>query len=47
MRADRTELHDLSKQEPERAQAMAAAWDEWATRCGVLPWETIRPPRRR
>jgi arylsulfatase len=46
MQADRTELHDLSAALPARAQAMAAAWEAWATRCGVQPWADIRPVRR-
>jgi arylsulfatase len=46
MHADRTELHDLTAAEPARAREMAAAWDEWGARCGVLPWEQIRPVRR-
>ena len=45
---DRTELHDLTAAEPERAATMRAAHDAWAARCAVLPWEEIRPaaPRR-
>ncbi len=35
---DRTEMHDLAAQQPERVQAMAAHWDAWARRVGVLPW---------
>lgn len=46
MQADRTELHDLTTEQPERAGEMAAAYDDWAARCGVLPWEQIRPQRR-
>ncbi len=32
---DRTELHDLAQQQPERVARMAKAWDEWADRCYV------------
>jgi len=46
MHADRTELSDLTVDRPEQADEMAAAYDEWAARCGVLPWEEIRPQRR-
>ena len=57
MHADRTELHDLTAAEPgtgedgrgahaDRARAMAADWDEWAARCGVVPWAEVRPARR-
>jgi arylsulfatase len=40
---DRTELHDLTATAPEQAAAMRAAHAAWAARCGVLPWEEIRP----
>jgi arylsulfatase len=36
--ADRTEQHDLSKVQPERAKKMAADWDAWAERADVDPW---------
>jgi arylsulfatase len=35
--ADRTEMHDLAKDQPERAKRMAAAWDAWAKANDVLP----------
>jgi len=38
MEADRTELHDLAEQEPERAKAMAADWEAWAKRAHAIPW---------
>jgi len=41
LQADRTELHDLSAQEPERAAAMAALYDAWATRVGAKPWSLV------
>jgi arylsulfatase len=47
MRADRTELHDLSGEQPARARELAAGYDDWAARCGVRPWDEIRPARRR
>jgi arylsulfatase A-like enzyme len=34
---DRTELHDLSADQPERVSAMAERWQQWADRCGVKP----------
>ncbi len=46
MHADRTELHDLMGHESDRGQEMATAWDEWAGRVGVQPWEVVRPGRR-
>lgn len=41
MEADRTELNDLAADHPDRVKAMAAAYDEWAGRCGVIPREKI------
>ncbi len=38
MAADRTELHDLSEQEPERAKAMLDKWNAWAKRTHVVPF---------
>ena len=33
--ADRTEMHDLAGQYPDRVEAMAAAWVDWAGRTGL------------
>ena len=41
MDADRTELHDLAPREPARVEEMAAQYDAWAKRCGVIPRERI------
>ncbi len=41
MEADRTEMHDLASQHPERVSAMKAQYEEWAKRCGVIPREKI------
>ncbi|MEE2861566.1 MAG: arylsulfatase [Pseudomonadota bacterium] len=41
MEADRTELTDLAAANPDRVQAMAAMYDAWAERCGVIPREKI------
>ncbi len=41
MDADRTELHDLAAKEPKRVREMAAQYDAWAERCGVIPREKI------
>jgi arylsulfatase len=30
MRSDRTEMHDLANQHPEKVQTLAAAWKTWA-----------------
>ena len=41
MDADRTELNDLAARHPERVAEMAAQYDVWAARCGVIPRERI------
>ena len=54
MQADRTELHDLIKQEPKLAARLEAAWNDWALRTFVDEWpgpdhtdwgEDIKPRR--
>ncbi|MFT7680014.1 MAG: hypothetical protein ACI8QC_004020, partial [Planctomycetota bacterium] len=40
---DRTELHDLSRAQPERTEKLAALWQAWAERAHVLP---LNPPAR-
>ena len=46
LKADRTELHDLAPQEPERAAVMLAKWKTWADRTGVLPYPKSLPVKR-
>lgn len=41
MEADRTELNNLADRHPERVQEMAAMYEEWAQRCGVIPREKV------
>jgi arylsulfatase len=36
--ADRAEQRDLAAQHPARVREMAAQYDGWAKRVGVLPW---------
>jgi arylsulfatase len=36
--ADRTEMHNLAKDHPDRVQELAAKWEAWARRAQVLPW---------
>jgi arylsulfatase A-like enzyme len=38
MESDRTELHDLAADHPDRVQDMARAWEDWARRARVIPW---------
>jgi arylsulfatase A-like enzyme len=45
--ADRTEMHDLAKDQPERVKKMAAAWQRWAESSHVLPlrpWDDQKGP---
>lgn len=37
MEADRTEMHDLADQYPDRVKEMSAAWEKWAAESDVLP----------
>lgn len=41
MEADRTELHDLSKEYPDLVKSMSEQYEAWANRCGVIPREKI------
>jgi arylsulfatase A-like enzyme len=41
MERDRTELNDLAAAQPERVQDMAAQYEAWAQRCGVIPREKV------
>ncbi len=41
--ADRTEMHDLAEEQPERVSEMAAAWQDWADRVGVVEWRSWDP----
>jgi arylsulfatase len=36
--ADRTELKNLAASQPQKVKEMAAAYDSWASRCGVVPY---------
>ena len=36
--ADRTEMNDLSPEDPERVERMVAMYDAWAERAKVRPW---------
>jgi arylsulfatase len=39
---DRTELHNLALENPEKVKELSAAYDAWARRCDVLPWDEVR-----
>lgn len=38
---DRTELRDLAGQHPDIVDALAADWQRWAGRVGVVPWDRM------
>lgn len=41
---DRTEMHDLADQYPDRVKKMATDYKEWANRAGVQPWPMPETP---
>jgi arylsulfatase A-like enzyme len=41
MEKDRSECSDLARAHPERVRAMERQYEQWARRCGVVPWEEI------
>jgi arylsulfatase A-like enzyme len=41
MEKDRTELHDLSGEEPEKARELIQLYERWASRVGAQPWTLI------
>lgn len=41
MQQDRTELNDLAAKHPDRVKDMAAQYEAWAKRCGVIPRDRI------
>ena len=43
LEADRTELRDLAATSPAKAAQLRDDYNAWARRCGVEPWEEIRP----
>jgi arylsulfatase len=43
LEADRTELNDLAGRMPHKAAQLKNAYEAWAQRCGVAPWEEVRP----
>lgn len=40
--ADRTELRDLASQYPQFVADLGKQYDQWAQRCGVIDWKTLR-----
>jgi arylsulfatase len=46
MDADRTEMHDLAPQQPDRVKTMADQWQQWATNNKVLPLGAWEKPKK-
>jgi hypothetical protein len=47
MERDRTEMHDLADQYPDRVKKMLADYVAWAERVGVQPWPMPQTPAGR
>ena len=45
MHRDRTELHDLAATRGDEVRRLARMYDDWALRCGVVPWHELQPRR--
>lgn len=43
---DRTEENDRVAAKPEKVRELTALYDEWAQRCGVVPWAEVAPKRK-
>ncbi|MBO0877128.1 MAG: arylsulfatase [Pseudonocardia sp.] len=41
MGRDRTELDDRAREHPDLVADLACAYERWARRCGVLPWDQV------
>lgn len=44
LKEDRTELHNVASQHPEKLQELIALYDTWASRAGVVEWATLPKP---
>jgi arylsulfatase len=38
MKSDRTEMHDLAAEQPERVKELSGQWLAWAKESGAIPW---------
>ncbi len=41
LKRDRTEVHNLAAQRPDRVKELAERWQKWAGQVGVVPWEEL------
>jgi len=46
LEADRTELNDLSRQQPEKLKELLSLYNDWAQRSYVIPWKNLTEYRR-
>ena len=46
LEADRTELNDLAKTDPDRVERMKSMWQTWAERVGAEPWPVRKKSKR-
>ena len=46
METDRTELHNLASQQPEKVKELAKLYEDWAARCGVVSPEHLPAPQK-
>ena len=40
--ADRTEMNDLTATNPAKAAELAAKWEKWSKKVGVVDWDVVR-----
>jgi arylsulfatase len=41
LEADRTELSNLAEKHPDKVRELTVEHDQWARRCGVVPWDDL------
>jgi arylsulfatase A-like enzyme len=46
LEADRTELHNVIKKNPQIANDLKAEYQNWAQRSNVIPWKELRKPKK-
>ena len=47
MTKDRSELHDLAAEQPERVKELGKLYQAWAKRSQVIPWGQLNAPRQK
>jgi len=45
--ADRTEMHNLAEDNPERVKTLAALHQEWADKVGSKPWDEVKAMKKK